>query len=472
MGPATVDAATTRHRVPHERSPVDVLRLVVAAVALLALIIVVAWVGDTLVTFLSELLSGVRAIPQWLLDTIIIVSRSLTVVATIAGVIAALATRRLRLLGTVVGASALAALLFALLNPLFDTDVEPIASVQAHLAGLTQSEFPTPVGLAAIAAAATAAAPWLTRRWRRGGWTVLAAAAISRFLTAPLSLDTLAALLIGSVSGSAVLVVLGGPVRRPTVAEAEAGLMGVGVELAELEPAAVDARGSTPYFGRTTDGRKLFVKVLGSDERSADLLFRAYRRIAPHDLGDERSFSSLRRTVEHEALVALTADQLGVRTPPFVAFAAVEPGAFLLAYEAIAGSSLDGVDPSRLDDATVAAVWGQVAQLRSHRVAHRDLRLANLFLDDDGRVWIIDFGFSELAASDLLLATDLAELLGSLSLAIGAERAVAAGLTAVGAEQLASAAPRLRPFALSGATRTAMKANPGLLDDLRARVTA
>ena len=41
-------------------------------------------------------------------------------------------------------------------------------------------------------------------------------------------------------------------------------------------------------------------------------------------------------------------------------------------------------------------------------IAHRDLRLANVFLAADGVVWMIDFGFSELAASDLLMATDLA----------------------------------------------------------------
>ena len=39
----------------------------------------------------------------------------------------------------------------------------------------------------------------------------------------------------------------------------------------------MDARGSTPYFGVGADGAKLFVKALGHDERSADLLFRIYR---------------------------------------------------------------------------------------------------------------------------------------------------------------------------------------------------
>ena len=189
----------------------------------------------------------------------------------------------------------------------------------------------------------------------------------------------------------------------------------------------MDARGSTPYFGETTTGAKLFVKVLGEDERSADLLFRLYRRAQRRDLGDEKPFSTLRRTVEHEALVSLTARDLGVRTPRLVAFATARPDGFVLAYDAIEGRSLDRFDPSELTDEVLDATWQQLTLLRRHRIAHRDLRLANLFLDDDRMVWLIDFGFSELAASDLLLATDVAELLASSATAVGPDRAVAAG---------------------------------------------
>ena len=64
----------------------------------------------------------------------------------------------------------------------------------------------------------------------------------------------------------------------------------------------------------------------------------------------------------------------------------------------------------------LAEIWRLVGELRRHRLAHRDLRLANIFLDDGGQVWLIDFGFGEVVASDLLLATDVAELLASSSL--------------------------------------------------------
>jgi undecaprenyl-diphosphatase len=83
---------------------------------------------------------------------------------------------------------------------------------------------------------------------------------------------------------------------------------------------------------------------------------------------------------------------------------------------------------------------------------------------------MIDFGFSELAASDVLLANDLAELLASSSLQVGSERAVANAVAVVGGGGLATALPRLQLWALSGATHTGLKAHDGLLDDLRTRV--
>jgi glycosyltransferase 2 family protein len=100
------------------------------------------------------------------------------------------------------------------------------------------------------------------------------------------------------------------------------------------------------------------------------------------------------------------------------------------------------------------------------------LRLANIFLAADGDVWLIDFGFSELAASNALLATDLAELVASSALHVGAERAVTGAAAAVGSDGLRGALDRLHAWALSGATRTALQERAGLLDDLRARIAA
>ncbi len=165
--------------------------------------------------------------------------------------------------------------------------------------------------------------------------------------------------------------------------------------------------------------------------------------------------------------MALVAGQQGVRTPRLLGVATAEPDSFVLAYEGIAGRSLDRVEPSELTDTVIGQVWEQIRALRTHRIAHRDLRLANVFLDDHDDVWIIDFGFSELAASDLLLSTDLAEAVASQSLKIGAERAARQAIDELGADVAATAVPRLAPGYLSGATRTALKAQPTILPELR-----
>jgi undecaprenyl-diphosphatase len=287
----------------------------------------------------------------------------------------------------------------------------------------------------------------------------------------PVEFSSVRALLVGWFAGALAVVVVGTPPTRPGGVAIAAGLAEVGVPVRCLEQASLDARGSTPWFGVADDGRRLFVKALGRDERSADLLFRLYRWLSPRDLGDERGYLSLRRAVEHEALLALAARDLGVQTPRVVALASAVPGAFVLVYEAIDGRSLDRLDPEEIDDVLLRSIWAQVRLLRTRRLAHRDLRLANVFVAGDGQVWMIDFGFAELAAGDTLLAADIAELLAATSLPVGVDRAVAAAVAELGPETVATAEPRLQPWALSGATRTTMKERLGLLDELRARVT-
>ena len=443
------------------RSPVDVLRLATALGMVAAVVVLDALFGETLVAFAAELFAGLSAVPGWIIDVVIAGARLVAVGLIVAGAVVVARGGHWRPVLPVVTAAVVAAALTVLLDV---EDATAEAAVDPYLPG-----FPTTAGLAAFSAATTAAAPWLARWWRQAAWAAVLGMGTARFLSTPASLDPLAAVLFGWLAGAAAVVAFGGPWRRPRGRSVAAGLAAVGVPLARLEQASLDARGSTPYFGETTAGDRLFVKTLGADERSADRLFRLYRRLVPHDLGDEKPFTTLRRAVEHEALVALAARSVGVRTPRLVALAPAEPNGFVLAYEAVDGRSLDRLSPNDVTDGVLGAIWAQVVELRAHRIAHRDLRLANLFLAADGQVWMIDFGFSELAASDALLATDVAELVSSSALQVGAARAVHHA-AAVGRDGLAAALERLRPWALSGATRAALKERGGLLDDVRALI--
>jgi tRNA A-37 threonylcarbamoyl transferase component Bud32 len=449
-----------------ERSPADILRVVVAAV-IVVVVVVIEWIfGDTLVGFASGLLRGFDAVPAWIVRGIVFATRALAVIVLGGGLVWAVVHRRWRMLVTVVTAGVVAGLLTAVIDSAVDTEQgRTVADVKVGPLG--REAVATTQGIAVVAAALTAAAPWLSRRWRRAGWALIIGLVVIGLIDSPVSFDPIQAAFVGWVAGAAVLVALGAPSRRPTPAAVAAGLAGVGLPLRGLEQAGVDARGSTPYFGEGDDGGGLFVKALGTDERSADLLFRLYRTLQPRRLGDERPFSSLRRSVEHEAFVALYASSLGIKTPRLRAFASAEPNGFVLAYEAIAGRSLDRLDPTEMTDEVLGATWRLVAELRQNRIAHRDLRLANIFLDDRGEVWLIDFGFSEVAASDLLLANDVAELTASSSLTVGPERAVERAAAFVDAAMLDRARDRLHLWALSGATRTGLAARRGQLDELR-----
>lgn len=450
------------------QAPGDVLRLVVAAGSLLLVVIVGLVFGGQIVGGVADLLRGLDALPSWLVTSQVGLAElaSLSLVALL--VAHTVRTRSLRLVGSSVLAMVVAALLTAGLSAWLDLGDEATTVTTGSTLGISDDQTWSALVLAALAALAASVGPWAPRRWRRLSWALVLFAALVHFVATPITFDTVLALLAGWTAGTAVTVVFGSPSHRPRGAAIAAGLASVGVPLEALEQASLDARGSTPYFGTAVDGSKLFVKALGNDERSADLLFRLYRRLQPRDLADEKPFSTLRRTVEHEALVALAARDAGIRTPRLVALAtAADPDGYVLAYEAIAGRSLDRLSAEEVSDDVLDQVWALLVQMRDRRIAHRDLRLANVFVDDHGDAWMIDFGFSELAASDVLLATDLAELIASSSTLVGADRAVAAAHRNVGPEVAATALARLKLPFLSGATRTALKAEPATLERAR-----
>lgn len=453
------------------RAPSDVLRLAVGLVLLVVVTLLAAVAGDDVTSFVSDLLAGVDSVSSWFVALLAVVAQLAVIAAVALPVVVALQHRSAVAIVTALAAAVVAGGLVTVLLEVVDAAAPPAADLDPlGVAGRTGSV--TPVALAAVTAVVATVAPWVSRRTRRLAWAGVVAGALLLSITLPVSFATSLALLSGWVVGTAAVVLTGSPSHRPSGESIAAGLAAVGVPLRELRQASLDARGSTPYFATGVDGSKLFVKALGADERSADLMFRAYRRIQHHDLGDEKAFSSLRRAVEHEALVALAAHSLGARTPRLVAFASADPHGFVLAYEAVAGRSLDRVEPEAFGDDLLDGVWAELVLLRRHRVAHRDLRLANVFLGDDGSLWMIDFGFSELAASDLLLANDLAELIASSSTVVGPDRAVAAAVRAVGAGEASTALDRLRLPMLSGATRTALKADAGSLERLRSTLAA
>jgi glycosyltransferase 2 family protein len=456
-----------------ERSPVQLLSLVVAAVVfLVGLLIAIADEG-ALLGFETDVLRFFSELPDPLERFLIGTAQFVAVLYPVVLAVAFFALRRARAIVVAAIAGGVSALLAWGLAELLDRHrPAALAAAQEADSWIGSAGFPSLEYVAAAASIAVVVGAYVGRRWRHVAWTFVGIVVFFRIISGTdVPVDLVMAAAIGWAVGSGALLAFGVPTHRSTGRQVADALARSGLPLRRLVPASVDARGSTPWFGTTDAGDAVFIKVLGRDERDADLMFRVYRFLRLKNVGDQRPFSSLRRAVEHEALIALKARDVGVRTPHLRTVATVEPNGLLLAYATVGGASLDSV-PEPWSDELLHGIWEQVAILRRERIAHRDLRRANVFVDTSGVPWLIDFGFSELAVTDDILAQDVAQLLAAISIVVGAERSVDAAISVIGADAVASALPYLQAAAFAGATRAALHAQKGLLKQLRETVTA
>ena len=94
-----------------------------------------------------------------------------------------------------------------------------------------------------------------------------------------LPMQLILALATGVTVGAAVLVTFGVPDRRIGPGEIAAALRAAGLPVESVRPAEVGGKGSRKFTADAAAGRRLFIKALGSDQRDADLLYRAYRAV-------------------------------------------------------------------------------------------------------------------------------------------------------------------------------------------------
>jgi undecaprenyl-diphosphatase len=260
--------------------------------------------------------------------------------------------------------------------------------------------------------------------------------------------------LVGLGAGSLVALALGSATRRLTRRELAAALEMNNLPISTLAPFDADARGSQPWTGELRTGRPIFVKVEAMDQLRANQLFRFWRRLMLRDTGDEAAARSLRRSTEHEAFVAYRAMHVGVRTPSIITTGTIaNPDCSFTVFNVVDGTTL--ADLEEVPEALLRSAWEQINILQRARIAHRDLRAANIMACDKD-AWLIDFGFSEAGVSDELLQRDVAEFLASSTVEVGSERAVAAAVSVLGPDRLANALPWIQPLALSKATRSAL----------------
>jgi glycosyltransferase 2 family protein len=472
-----------RHK--HARLPSDLLRLLVALAVALVIALLGAGLDDVSSGATTDLIRVAGGLSTPIVVSVILAIRLTALLLPLLVVAYLLGQQRYRRLLLVIFAAGLAAGLAwyfgsdvaSWFQPALDIArpiwVCPPEAAEGPIGGcVTASGFPSAVYLAGFAAGFGVIVPWVSRRWRVAGWITIAVFLVARSIdgtTAPL--DGLLVVALGYAIGAGTLLLFAAPERRPSGIAVVDALSTAGIMVTRLEWAEVESKASTPYFGWTEDGNRLFVKVMSPEERAADAMYRFYRTARLRG-SEGRVFGSVRRAAEHEAVVSLKARSDGIRTPRLRCITGVDPTSFLLAYDAIDGRTLDQLSDDELTDGVLEGIWAQVGALHGRRTAHRNLAQPNIIVDDDGAVWLIDFGFAELAASDAQLDADVAELLLVLSARVGAQRAVAGAFDVLGADALRRAAPRLQPMAVSTSVRHLIASTKGLDEEVQDAVKA
>jgi uncharacterized membrane protein YbhN (UPF0104 family) len=451
----------------HYRDPRDLVGLIAGGALLAVALVTVAVAHRTTLSPHAPLISLLR--PGQAFEALTGLVQIAVMAAGAAVAAAVLLLRRITLLAGLVLAAAAAASATAILLALAG-DAHPVA-IAVNLGGrswLADAAFPDPPVAAAAVTISVAMLPWLGEAWRRAAWIALLAAGAVRLLTATtLPAELVIAASTGLLAGFGLRLAAGVPDRRLGPDGIASALDTAGLAVRSVSPAGVRAAGSRPFVAVAQDGRRLFIKALGAEQRYADLLYRGYRAVRLKHVGDVRPATSLLKAVEHQSLIAMLAERAGVGVPTVRRIVMAPEGTVLLVMDLVEGTSLDRLPVNQVTDEVLQRLWTAVRTLHGARLAHRSMRTANVMVDREGIPFLVDFSFAEHSATLRQQDLDLAELLASLALQVGPERAVSSAVAVVGANRVAAAAPLLQPMALSAATRRAIARQKGLLDRTR-----
>ncbi|MEU1576346.1 lysylphosphatidylglycerol synthase domain-containing protein [Streptomyces collinus] len=317
--------------------------------------------------------------------------------------------------------------------------------------------------LAPVIAYMTAVGMSRRPRWRAVLWVVLLLDAFSMLVTGyttPFSI--ILTVLIGWTVAYGTLYAVGSPNVRPTGQTLMAGLRTVGFRPVSASREDTSDNPDTGdrgrrYFVTLEDGPPLDVTVVDREQQAQGFFYRAWRNLTLRGFATRSSLQSLRQALEQEALLAYAAIAAGANAPKLIATSELGPDAVMLVYEHSGGRTLDSLSDEEITDDLMRDTWHQVKALQSRRIAHRRLVGDAILVDRSGTVILTDLRVGEIAAGDLLLRMDTSQLLVTLGLRVGAERAVASAVGVLGPDAVADCLPMLQPIALSRSTRATLR---------------
>ncbi|MGW7462500.1 flippase-like domain-containing protein [Streptomyces sp. NPDC054797] len=447
--------------------PSDLVRLLVGILGIAVLLGIAAFAHGTTVGLEEDINKGTGQAPDLLIKVAALVSSIAVLLLPVAFAIERLIKRD----GLRIADGVLAAVLahgVTLATDLWVSEAAPgtIQDALTRPAGGGALTDPVHGYLAPVIAYMTAVG--MTRRphWRVALWVVLLLNALTMLVngyTTPFSI--ILTVLIGWSVAYGTLYAVGSPNVRPTGQNLLAGLRRVGFQPVSAmraegpegpEAPEVSDRGRR-YHVTLEDGPPLDVTVVDREQQAHGFFYRVWRRLTLRGITTRRSLQSLRQALEQEALLAYAAIAAGANAPKLIATSELGPDAVMLVYEHLDGRTLDSLPDEEITDDLTHNTWKQVRALQSRRIAHRRLTGDALVLDRSGNVVLTDLRGGEIAAGDLVLRMDIAQLLTTLGLRVGAQRAVASALSVLGPDAVADCLPLLQPIALSRSTRATLR---------------
>ncbi|MEU0210301.1 lysylphosphatidylglycerol synthase transmembrane domain-containing protein [Streptomyces canus] len=446
--------------------PSDLMRLLVGVLAVVVLLAIAAFAHGTTSGLEQDINKGTGQAPDLLIKIAGLASSIAILLVPVAFAIERLIKRD----GLRIADGVLAAVLahgVTLATDLWVAKAAP-GSIQEALTQPSPGDIhaltdPVHGYLAPVIAYMTAVGMSRRPRWRAVLWIVLMLDAFSMLVTGyttPFSI--ILTVLIGWTVAYGTLYAVGSPNVRPTGQTLIAGLRTVGFHpvSAAREEASETAENSDRgrrYFVTLEDGPPLDVTVVDREQQAQGFFYRLWRNLTLRGFATRSSLQSLRQALEQEALLAYAAIAAGANAPKLIATSELGPDAVMLVYEHTGGRTLDSLAEEEITDELLRNTWRQVQALQSRRIAHRRLAGDAILVDRSGAVILTDLRGGEIAASTLLLRMDVAQLVTTLGLLAGAERAVASAVSILGPDAVADCLPMLQPIALTRSTRATLR---------------
>jgi uncharacterized membrane protein YbhN (UPF0104 family) len=465
------------------RKPVDLLRCLVACIEIVALALAGVAASATTTGVEKDVVGASGRLPSAVLAVVPPIALFALLILPVALAVRQLIRRQPQRLAEAIATGILAAAVVAVTDAflqrgfaerLYDAIImssagtRGISVLDPYLAGLVA--YATIIGLTGYPG------------WRNALWLTVTVYAIVQIVHAGTSHATVLSLLItllaGRAIGLAVRYAAGSMSQRPNAEEIAAALEGPDRQVTamrRIRPES-DARpagpaGSRQYLATMVDSRCLDVVVYDRDQQAAGAIYRLYRSIRVRGQVSRRAPLSVENAVERRALLSYAAADAGAPTPRLRAVVPVGPESAVLAYDHHDGITLAAKNPG-CSDAELREIWDAMRQLHAHRVTHRHLVADRILLTQDGRIMLLDPGDGDVAASDLQVRLDTAQLIAELALTVGTERAADLALEKAGAGELVAVVPLLQPVALARSTRATLRRRRDVLPALRKRLLA